>query len=439
MNSPVEIPFWLTGNFAPISKENEQSNLVVEGAIPSDLTGRYLRTGPNPMSGPTDHWFLGDGMVHGIELTDGSANWFKSKLVQTPMLNISPDTDFFTASMASLENGLGNTHVIKHAGRILALEELHFPMELTPELETVGPYDYNGTLNTGMTAHPKVCAKTGEMLFFAYSLAPPYLTYHRVSADGELVQTEVIEVGAATMVHDFNITENYVIFMDLPLLFDVERLTEGGIPLSWSDEYGARLGVMPRNGTNADLVWYDIDPCYVFHPLNAYEEGHKIVIDVCRFDHYLKPGAPIPPEQLTRWTIDGNAGKVEEKKLMEIPVEFPRVPDSLVGQKHRFGYMAHMNKRFPAGIGVVKYDFENSQATEHALPTGQYCGEPVFAPREKGASEDDGYLMFYTYDRASNTSDFVVLDARDIEGSPIARVKLGVRVPFGFHGSWIPD
>jgi carotenoid cleavage dioxygenase len=355
------------------------------------------------------------------------------------MLNMSGDTDFFTESMASLENGLGNTHIIKHAGKILALEELHFPTELTPELGTVGAYDYNGSLNTGMTAHPKVCPKTGEMLFFAYGLTPPYLTYHRVSAEGELVQTEIIEVDAATMVHDFNITENYVIFMDLPLLFDMEKIAEGGIPLKWSDDYGARLGVMPRKGTNADVVWYDIEPCYVFHPLNAYEDGHSIVIDVCRFDHYLKPGAPIPPEQLTRWTIDTESGTVEEKKLMEIPVEFPRVPDSLVGQKHRFGYMAHMSNEFPAGIGIVKYDFEANQVTERVLSKGQYCGEPVFVPRKNASSEDDGYLLLYTYDQSSDTSDFVVLDARDVESAPVACVKLGVRVPFGFHGSWIAD
>jgi len=439
MNSVVEAPFWLTGNFAPISEENEQTNLVIEGAIPTDLNGRYFRTGPNPMSGPTDHWFLGDGMIHGIELSGGSANWFKSKLVQTPMLDMDPDTDFLTASLASLENGLGNTHVIKHAGKILALEELHFPTELTAELDTVGPYDYRGALNTGMTAHPKVCPKTGEMLFFAYGLVPPYITYHRVSAEGELVQSEVIEVGAATMAHDFNLTENYVIFMDLPLLFDMDKIAEGGIPLKWSDDYGARLGVMPRNGGNAAVVWYDIDPCYVFHPLNAYESGDNIVIDVCRFDHYLTPGVSIPPEQLTRWTIDTKTGVVAEKKLMEIPVEFPRVPDSLVGQQHRFGYMAHMSHKFPAGVGIVKYDFETDVVTEHSLPEGQYCGEPVFAPRDHSVSEDDGYLLFYTYDEASNTSDFVVLDASDIESAPVARVKLGVRVPFGFHGSWMAD
>ena len=439
MNSPAKLTFWLRGNFAPLAQENELSNPIIEGAIPSDLNGRYLRTGPNPMSGPTDHWFQGDGMIHGIELSGGSANWFKSKLVRTPMLDMSSDADFFTKSLMSLKNGLGNTHVIEHAGKILALEELHFPQELTSELETIGAYDYNGTLNTGMTAHPKVCAKTGEMLFFAYGLMPPYLTYHRVSAAGELVQTEVIEVGAATMVHDFNITENYVVFMDLPVMFDMEKITEGGIPLRWSDDYGARLGVMPRNGSNADVVWYDIDPCYVFHPLNAYEDGDEVVIDVCRFDHYLKPGAHIPPEQLTRWVIDTKAGTVEESKLMEMSVGFPRVPDSLVGRKHRFGYMAHMSQEFPAGVGVVKYDFETEEVSQFVLPNGQYCGEPVFARREDSSSEDDGYLMFYTYEEASGTSDFVVLDARDLHAASLARVKLGVRIPFGFHGSWIAD
>ncbi len=439
MNAPAQIPFWLKENFAPIPQENDLANPVVEGSIPADLNGRYFRIGPNPMNGPTGHWFLGDGMIHGIELAGGKANWFKSKLVQTPMLDMQEGEDYFTKALSSLENSLANTHVIGHAGKILALEELHLPYELNADLETIGAHDYDGKLKTGMTAHPKVCGKTGELLFFSYGLLPPYLTYHRVSAEGELVQTEEIEVGAATMVHDFNITENYVIFMDLPLMFDISKAGEGGIPLAWSDDYGARLGVMPRNGTNADVTWYDIDPCYVFHPLNAYEDGNKIVIDVCRFDHYLKPGAKIPPELLTRWTIDTDAGSVDEKRLMDIPVEFPRVPDSLVGQKHRYGYMAHMHTEFPAGVGIVKYDFETDQKTEYALPAGLYCGEPVFVPRDSTSAEDDGYLMFYVHDEATEEADFVILDARDVQAEPLARVKLGVRIPFGSHGSWIAD
>ena len=439
MSEAIRTPFWLKDNFAPTPDEVSTSSLEVTGTIPADLQGRYLRTGPNPMSGPTEHWFLGDGMIHGIELAEGKANWFKSRLIQTPMLDGVEGDNYFAKAMQSLDNGLGNTHVIGHVGRILALEELHHPFEMTPELDTVGPYDFGGKLGTGMTAHPKICPKTGELLFFAYGLAPPYLTYHRVDAKGELVQSEVIEVGAATMVHDFNITENYVIFMDLPVMFDLSKAGEGGIPLAWSDDYGARLGVMPREGSNADVVWYEIDPCYLFHPVNAYEEGDAIVIDTCRFDHFMKPGVPPVPTLLTRWTIDTVAGTVDEKRLMDVPVEFPRVPDSLVGRKHRYGYMVHMRDDVPAGLGILKYDFEAEKSTEFRLEPGEFCGEPVFAPRENANSEDDGYLLFYTYDEGTNTSDFVVLDAREPEQGPIARVGLGVRVPFGFHGSWIAD
>lgn len=435
----VELPFWLKDNFAPVAEECTNNAPKVIGDIPADLNGRYLRIGPNPMNGPTGHWFLGDGMVHGIELENGAANWFKSRLIKTPMLTRKPDEEYFGKALASLENSLANTHIIGHAGKILALEELHHPFELTPDLTTVGAYDYQGKLNTGMTAHPKVCGKTGELLFFAYGLLPPYMTYHRVSAEGELLQTEEIEVGAATMVHDFNVTENFVIFMDLPLMFDVSKAEGTDIPLEWSEDYGARLGVMPRNGTNADVVWYDIDPCYVFHPLNAYEDGNKIVIDVCRMDHMMKKGVPDVPTLLTRWVIDQDTKTVAEKTLMDVPVEFPRVPDSLIGQKHRYGYMAHMSAKFPAGVGVLKYDFETDEKTEYALPEGQYCGEPVFVPRKNAAAEDDGYLITYRHNEAEQTADCIILDACNVEAGPVAEILLNTRIPFGFHGSWIAD
>lgn len=436
--SELHTPFWLKDNFAPIPEDVLNTSPEVIGTIPEDLNGRYLRTGPNPMNGPTGHWFLGNGMIHGIELNGGKANWVKSKLVQTPMLNQGAGNDYFNKAMESLENSVANTHIVGHAGKILALEELHFPYEMTPDLETVGSYDFQGKLNTGMTAHPKICGKTGEMLFFAYGLVPPYLTYHRVSAEGDLIQTEEIDVGAATMVHDFNITENYVIFMDLPMMFDLSKADQGGIPLDWSTDYGARLGVMPRNGTNADVAWYDIDPCYVFHPLNAYEDGNKIIIDVCRLEHFDSNRPPVPA-LLTRWTIDQGTRTVDEKKLLDTPVEFPRIPDNLVGQKHRFGYMGHMHDDFPAAVGVIKYDFETGKTAEFKLPDGQYCGEPVFAPRQNGSSEDDGYLMTYVYNETDDKSEFIVLDAQDLENGPLVRVKHNQRIPFGFHGSWIAD
>ena len=129
------------------------------------------------------------------------------------------------------------------------------------------------------------------------------------------------------MVHDFNVTRNYVIFMDLPAVWNFEGMAENGLPIVWDESYGARLGVMPRNGTNADVTWYEIDPCYVFHPLNAYESGSDLILDVCRMDDTMKPGSSSEPK-LTRWTIKTVEGRVEEVQLDDRMVDFPRVADN---------------------------------------------------------------------------------------------------------------
>ena len=431
-----ESRFWLEGNFAPVYEENTETQLKVTGSIPPELNGRYFRNGANPKSGESAHWFLGNGMIHGVELGGGNANWYRNRYVQTPLLESEADP---IQSMMDKTQSLANTHIVAHAGKILALEEAHWPVELSRDLETIGPHNYDGKLETGMTAHPKICGETGEMMFFAYGMMPPYLTYHRADAQGNLVQSEVIEVPGATMVHDFNITRNYNIFMDLPLVWDMEAAANAGLPIKWSDEYGARLGVMPRNGTNADVVWYDIDPCYVYHPLNAYEDGDEIIIDVCRLEHSMKAGAPEVPPLLWRWTINLKTGAVSESQLDDHSVEFPRVADAVVGLKHRYGYTAEFGGGQPAAVAFRKYDLETGATTAHQLPAGCAGGEPVFVPAEGASSEDDGYLLSYVYDSAENRSDLYIVDASNVENDPVAIVHLPVRVPAGFHGSWISD
>jgi len=427
-------PFWLSGNFAPVFEEVTDTQLKVTGSIPPELNGRYLRTGANPESGESLHWFLGNGMVHGIELSNGKANWYRNRYVKTPALSSVSDegTDPRSASLA-------NTHIVHHAGKILALEEAHWPIEMSPELETIGAYNYNGKLETGMTAHPKICPETGELLFFAYGMVPPYMTYHRASADGELIQSEVIDVKGATMVHDFNITRNFAIFMDLPLIWDFENAANTGFPIHWSDDYGARLGVMPRNGSNKDVVWYDIDPCYVYHPLNAYEDGDDIIIDVCRMTHAMKPGAVEVAPVLYRWTIHQKTGTVTETQIDEHTVEFPRVPDSVTGLKHRYGYMAEFGSSLPAAVAFRKYDLQTGATQAHDLGPGREGGEPVFVPAAGATNEDDGYLMSLVYDAAEDKSELVIVDASTMSNEAIARIHLPVRAPAGFHGSWIAD
>ncbi len=427
--------FWLNGNFAPVFEERTETALTVTGSIPPELNGRYFRTGANPPSGETPHWFLGQGMIHGVELQNGKANWYRNRYVRTPMLEAGSDP---MAAFDDLTQSLANTHIVGHAGKILALEEGHWPFEMTPELETVGAYSYGGKLQTGMTAHPKICGKTGELLFFAYGTKPPFLTYHRASAEGELVQSEVIEVKGATMVHDFNITENFVIFMDLPLVWNLEGAAKFGLPIQWDDDYGARLGVMPRDGSNKDVVWYDIDPCYVYHPMNAYEDGDEIILDVCRMAHSMTLDRPDVPPVLYQWRINQATGKVSERQLDDRTVEFPRVPDAKVGLPYRYGYTAEFADGLPAAAAFRKYDQQTGTSTAHDLK-GRMGGEPVFVPAAGASAEDDGYLLSFAYDPTEDKSELVIVDASNVEADAVARVHLPTRVPFGFHGSWIAD
>ncbi len=439
-----EKPSHLRGNGRPITEERTLTDLKVTGAIPPELDGRYVRNGPNPLSGTSAHPFFGDGMLHGVHLRDGKAQWYHNRYVQTPFIS-NPSVDILDASvMLDMRASKANTHVVGHVGRILALEEGHFPYEVDADLNTVGPVDFDGVLTGSFTAHPKICPVTGEMLAFGYSAFEPYLRYLRVSAEGKLVQTENITVGGPTMMHDFNITKNFVIFMDLPAVFDMSLAMSGDMPIRWDDDYPARLGVMPRTGTDAQVTWYDINPCYVFHPMNSYEDGDTIVLDVARFDHIWRESAmDFAPPQLWRWTIDTATGRVREEQIDDRPAEFPRVADSLIGLRHRYGYMMAMatgDQGDPASQSgaILKYDRETGSRSEIELGRGHTCGEPVFAPAADAKAEDDGYLMTYVYDAETDASRFVIMDAATMDDTPVASIELP-RIPNGFHGSWIPS
>lgn len=437
-----ETPMHLQGNGRPVTEEQTLCELKVTGTIPRDLDGRYVRTGPNPITGTSPHPFLGDGMVHGMRLRDGKAQWYRNRYVQTPFIT-NPDADVLDLSaMMDMKSSKANTHVFGHAGKILVLEEGHFPYVVDGNLDTVGPTDFDGALTGSFTAHPKVCPLTGEMLAFGYSAMEPYLRYLRVSAEGKLMQTENITVGGPTMMHDFNITQNHVVFMDLPAVFNMELAMSGELPIRWDDNYPARLGVMPRTGTDAQVKWYDINPCYVFHPMNSYEQGNKIILDVARFSHIWRESAmDFPAPELWRWTIDTTTGKVHEEQIDDRSAEFPRVADSVIGLKHRFGYMASLqdgsDDPMKASGAILKYDRETGVRTDIDFGRGRVSGEAVFVPTIDAKSEDDGYLMTYVYDAALDSSQFVIMDAASMDSSPVAAIDLP-RVPNGFHGSWIP-
>ncbi|MBO2448144.1 carotenoid oxygenase family protein [Actinomadura barringtoniae] len=454
MSTDTDRPLWLSGHMAPVPDEIDAVGLEVTGTLPDELTGRYFRNGPNPLPGnDSGHWFTGHGMIHGVRLNGGRAEWYRNRWVRTKKLaDNSPFLrDDLTFDRAAVH---ANTHVIPHAGKILALVEVGFPYEMTPELETVGPCDFGGRLTTGMTAHPKQDPVTGELLFFGYGFMGPYLTYHRLSADGELVESRDIDVPGPTMMHDFAITENHVVWMDLPVVFDLE-LVNGSMPFRWDDGYGARLGVMPRHG-DGPVRWFDIDPCYVFHVGNAHEdEQGRVVLDGARYSPaaftaiWSETGGPVSEvpaadakdpataaastgsARLHRWTLDPATGKATEEALDDRGVEFPTHDDTRTGHRHRYLYTE------ADGGAIVKYDLRTGSSTALELGADMAPGEAVFVPAEGARAEDEGWLMTIVSDRAGKGSELLVVNAADL--SRTASVRLPRRVPAGFHGSWIPD
>jgi carotenoid cleavage dioxygenase len=442
-----EPAFHMRGNFLPVKEEVTAFDLEVEGALPPELTGLYVRQSANSITGESEHWFLGDGMLHGVRLENGRAAWYRNRYVKTPYLE-NPDIARIS-EVGEIDRTISkaNTHILKHAGKLLALEEGSFPYVVDDELETVGIENYDGKLTSAFSAHPKICPVTGEMLSFGYGQLPPYLTYLRVSPDGKLVQSEEITVGGPTMMHDFAVTERHVIFMDLPVVFSLEDALKGGMPFSWSDDYPARMGIMPRDGRDADVKWFDINPCFIFHTLNAYESGGSVVLDACRSKELWRKAGDMQmdPANLTlyRYRFDLASGTVKEETLDERALEFPRVAADRVGLENRFGFMLDVGANedgSPAFNGLVKMDLETGASQSHKYGEASSSAEPVFVPAAgAAANSDEGWVMSYVHDENSNKTEFVVLDASDLNKAPVARVKLPQRVPYGFHGSWVPD
>lgn len=434
-----ELPFHLRGNYAPVQQEVTALQLPVQGRIPPALQGRYFRNGPNPHHGVSPHWFFGDGMVHGVELHAGQARWYRNRYVRTRTY-LEEARHVGEDGSRDYTVGVANTHVIAHAGRILALVETSLPMELTPELDTIGCYNFGGRLRTAMTAHPKICPQTGELHFFAYNFMPPFLVYHRADAQGRLVESRDIAVSGPTMMHDFAITAGHIIFMDLPVVFDFALAQAGTMPYRWSDTYGARLGIMPRD-TSA-VRWVPIAPCYVFHPLNAFEEAGEIIMDVVRYERLWQRDEPhVGPAHLHRWRIDLATGNVQEQPLDDRAIEFPRCDERRVGLPHRYGYAMDTGRGADenSSTRLLKYDVQCGTTVEHDFGPGRIPNEAVFVPASSSAGEDEGWLLTYVYDANRDGSDLVILDAQNFPAPAVATVALPQRVPFGFHGSWIAD
>ena len=442
---PLEVdpqrPWWLQNNFDPVFDELDVANLVVRGAIPPELDGVYVRNGSNAQHADNQHWFLGDGMLHGVRLHGGRAQWYRNRYVQTPLY-----VNGLTSIQAGLPaggNNQSNVSPIYHAGRLLTSGEVGFPYEIDPEdLSTLGVHDFDGGLNTSFTAHAKIDPATGWMHFFGYWLVPPFLTYHIADQSGRLIYSEEIAVSRSTMMHSFAITERDVVFWELPVLFDPRGFGVQGFPFLWDDTYGARIGIMPLGGPASAIRWVEIEPAYVFHELNAFRDGDDVVIDVCRYERMMA-GERFGsfPARLHRWRVGtGGAALTFDDEIVDgaAQYEFPMRDKRFTGRPHRHGWFVQPREH-PDTIdlgGLVHVDYASGAQRRWDPGPNRHAGEALFVPA--GSAEGEGWLLTFVYDHARDTSDLVILEALDVRKGPVAQIRMPRRVPFGFHGTWVP-
>lgn len=433
--------WWMCDNFAPV-EEHHTTDLVVEGTIPSSLQGVYVRNGPNPAWGPTGHWFLGDGMLHGLALSKGAAQWYRARYIETPILGEDPTS----ANPLDPAQHQANTALVSHAGRTLALNEAGLPYEFSrDDLSTVGAYTFDGALDGSMTAHPKIDPTTGQMVFFGYDLFDAVARVHHVDPGGALTRTQEVPLSDAVMMHDFQLTPNYVVLMDFPIVFDLDLALRGAaLPFEWRPKNGARIGVLPRDGAPEDIQWIEVEVGYAFHTFNAYEDAKgRIVIDMVWYPEIWVTG---PSDfgnggPVVRYTVDPAMGSATRQFVGEVQTEFPQIDPRRHGLPYRYGYSVatHDETVVDAPRMIVrKTDFVAGAVESHEVTGDLQLGELTFVPDSPDAAEDEGWLVGYGYDGARDRSELVILDASDIAAGPVGRVLVPRRIPFGFHGAWFP-
>ncbi|MEH6758088.1 MAG: carotenoid oxygenase family protein [Parasphingorhabdus sp.] len=441
---------YLTGIHKPMTEELTLSQLPVDGEIPPQLDGRYLRIGPNPVTAVDEasyHWFVGDGMAHGIRIIDGKAEWYRNRWIRSNAVSDALG-ELPKPGTRKPRTDTANTNITEIGGRTYAIVEAGgFPVELTNELETVAHNPFDGTLHNAFSAHPHRDPKTGELHAICYDAPVMDTVWHVViGEDGKVTREEPIPVSQGPSIHDCQITENHVLVFDLPATFSMKRMLAGfAFPYDWNPEHKARVGLCPRNGSGADTIWCDVEPCYIYHPANAFEtKDGKVIVDVVVHEStYARttfgPGGAW--SRLERWTVNPVSQKVARHILHDHAQEFPRYDERQSTRDYRYIYSIALagkpDQLDMAGTELFKHDLKTGATAIRNFGESRHPGEFVFVPRSPDSAEDDGWLIGLVIDMNNETTELQILKANDFKGSPQAVIHVPHRIPPGFHGNWV--
>ena len=460
-----------TGAWRPQNREWTATDMVVEGTIPDDLHGVYLRNTENPLVPAAEryHPFDGDGMIHSIFFSNGKAE-YRNRFIRTQGLLEELDAGGPLWSglaesplVAPRQDGWGartrmkdasSTDVVVHNGVALtSFYQCGDLYRLDPvSLADDGREAWNGKFpDAGVSAHTKVDEATGELMFFNYQTTYPYMHYGVVSPTGDLVHYTPVPLPGPRLPHDMTFTENFSILNDCPLFWKEDLIERGIYATQFHRDMPTRLGVIPRYGTEKDIKWFECDATYVLHWINAYEDGDEIVVDgYFQFDPSpgVAPDATLEQRMFRfldlfalqsrpyRWRLNMKTGTVKEGPLSDTITEFGMINALTAGKNYEWVYSTIPAVGWFGFEGIIKHNVVTGSEENYQLPEGVYASETVFAPRPNPRSEDDGYLITFTMDVVNDSSDCLVFDAQNVSDGPVARIQLPERICSGTHATW---
>ncbi|KAI9185420.1 hypothetical protein LWI28_007082 [Acer negundo] len=468
----------ISGNFAPVPEKQVCQQLPVTGKVPECIQGFYVRNGANPLHEPVagHHFFDGDGMVHGVGFQKGSVSYAcrfteTNRFVQERKLGrpvfpkaigelhghfgIARLLLFYSRGLFGLVDpnhgtGVANAGLVYFNNRLLAMSEddLPYHVRITPsgDLQTVGRYDFDSQLDSTMIAHPKIDPVSGELFALSYDvIKKPYLKYFRFSPDGNKSPNIEIPLDQPTMMHDFAITENFVVVPDQQVVFKLPEMIRGGSPVIYDKNKISRFGVLDKNASDASKIkWIEVEDCFCFHLWNAWEEletDEVVVIGSCMTppDSIFNECDESLESVLSEIRLNLKTGKSTSRPIIcepeQVNLEAGMVNRNMLGRKTQFAYLA-LAEPWPKVSGFAKVDLSTGEVNKYIYGEQKYGGEPLFLPRDTNSEkEDDGYILAFVHDEKDWKSELQIVNAMTLELE--ATVHLPSRVPYGFHGTFI--
>jgi carotenoid cleavage dioxygenase len=457
---------YLQGNYAPVDTERDftHEQLRIEGTLPANLRGAFMRNGANVAFQPNHYVYPldGDGMIHAVYLANGKAHyrnrWVKTRHLMTErrfgrmiygsvgrMLPV-PQEVIDAGGEPNPMRNTANTNVLAHGGKLLAMWEGGFPHLMTPGLDTVGLYDYEGGLRPGdaFSAHPKICPDSGEMVTATQRWDDPLYTLRFIDRDGHLRQSIRVDIPDKAIIHDLQITENHVVIFYPPAFHSVAKAMRGEDPFEWRPQDGARIFVVRRDGGGARV--FETGPFFSWHFCNAFESGDSIHVDyvwirTMPFGFAQGSGVEKQMRNLHRMTLDLRSGAVTDQELSATHCEFARCDDRVCGKRYRLGYATASNRAWDDAHGyncTLSYDLESGKQQLWEYGQAANAGEPVHVADPSSPREEDGYLMCFVNNPGEGAFLSILRAGRVGEG-PVAKVHIPSRVPNGFHANWMQD